>query len=285
MFIVLGAAGNVGSEVIKALIANDHHVIGLVHSDEKAAALSSLGVEPVVGDVADLPRLRELFKRGRRAFVLNPPGDPSGDSEAAELSTGQCIAAALEGSGLEKVVLASTYGAQEGEAIGDLSTLYALERAVIDTGIPAAINRAAYYFSNLDMLVDAAKEGVLPTAFPADFTLPMVDAADLGRAAAERLTSDIDDIGIRYVEGPARYSFADVGASLSSLLGRSVEVATTPRPQWEQSFRAIGFSEASARSFARMTAATIEAPDRPDNPWRGKVTLEDHFKALLARRG
>lgn len=283
MFIVLGASGNVGSEVVKALTAAGQPVLAVVHSEEKSVRLRSRLVEPIVVDLTDGEALRAILRRGRRAFLLNPPGDPAGDSTAQELATVRSISGALADSGLEKIVVASTYGAQQGEEIGDLSTLHEFERLAVASGIPTAINRGAYYFTNLDMLADAAREGSLPTAFPADFVLPMVSPIDLGAAAAERLQSAMDDTGIVYVEGPARYTFEDVAAAFSQFLGRRVEVLTTPRDQWEESFRAVGFSPQAARAFARMAAATMDAPELPDNPYRGAVSLQAHVAGLAGK--
>ena len=281
MFVILGASGNVGSEVVKALEAAGQPVLAVVHSADKGAALRSELVEAVVADLRDSAALRAVFKRGKRAFLLNPPGNPMGDSNAEELATGKSITDALEGSGLEKIVVASTYGAQQGEAIGDLSTLFDFEQHVKASGIPAAINRGAYYFSNLAMLVEPANEGVLPTGFPEDFVLPMVAASDLGAAAAERLQSGVEDVGIAYVEGPERYSFGDVARSFSRALGREVKVVTTPREGLAGSYREIGFSEASAASFARMTEATLDGPELPERPWRGKVGLDGYVEGLV----
>lgn len=280
MHIVLGATGHIGSHLVAALSGAGESVIAVVRDGAKAAALAGPSIEVAVADIRATETLRSLFQRGQRAFLLNPPGDPTGDSNADELATGQSIAAALERSGLEKVVLASTYGAQPGDAIGDLSTLYQLERAVETSGIPAAINRAAYYFTNLDMLLEPAGQGILPTAFPAEFVLPMVAPADIAAFAAERLLSSVDDSGVRYIEGPARYSFADVAKAFAAKLGHPVEVQTTPREQWAESFRAIGFSDVASRSFAAMTGATLDAPDLPDDPARGGVTLTEYINAI-----
>ena len=282
MFIILGAAGNVGSEVVRKLTSAGQKVIAVVHSPSKADALCSGAVEPVVVDLADSEALRPVLRRGTRAFLLNPPGDPGGDSNAQELATARSITNALAGSGLEKIVVTSTYGARQGDSIGDLSTLYTFEQLAIASGIPAAINRGAYYFTNLDMLAGAAAEGSLPTAFPSDFPLPMVAAPDLGAFAAKRLMSSLDDTGVVHIEGPERYTFADVAAAFAKHLGREVKLATTPREQWEESFRSVGFSKASARSFARMTAATIDAPDMPDAPLRGQVSLDEYVANLVA---
>ncbi|MGB3337646.1 MAG: NAD(P)H-binding protein [Devosia sp.] len=281
MFVILGASGNVGSQVVKVLSKAEQPVLAVVHSAEKAAGMRARNVEPVVADVTDNVGLRAVFRRGRRAFLLNPPCDPSGDSNGQELATAKSITDALVDSGLEKIVVASTYGARPGDSVGDLSTLFEFERAALASGIPMAVNRGAYYFTNLDMLLEPAREGILPTAFPADLELPMVAAIDLGEAAADRLQSPLYDLGVAHVEGPKRYTFEEVAAAFARHLHRDVTPATTPREKWEESFRSVGFSEAAARSFARMTAATIDEPELPPSPRRGRVAL-DAYVATLA---
>ena len=122
--------------------------------------------------------LRAVFRRGTRAFLLNPNAVVSADTDREERSTVRSIVAALEGSGLEKVVAASTYGAQPGGRCGDLNVLCDFEQALAAHPIPATIQRGAYYMSNWAGLLDAAKNGVLPTMLPADMKIPMVVPAD-----------------------------------------------------------------------------------------------------------
>ncbi|WP_275693144.1 NAD(P)H-binding protein [Devosia lacusdianchii] len=64
----MGATGNVGSSVVEALKNSGETVIAVAHSEEKAKALASANVEPVVVDVLDTAGLRAVFQRGRRAF-------------------------------------------------------------------------------------------------------------------------------------------------------------------------------------------------------------------------
>jgi uncharacterized protein YbjT (DUF2867 family) len=284
MYVILGASGNIGSAVIDTLRRSGEKVIAVVHSAQKAAAIEQDGVEPFVADVADTGLLRSILQKGRRAFLLNPPADTGRDTNAEELKTVRSIAAALQDSGLEKLVVASTYGALDGDGIGDLSVLYEFERLVKASGIPAAINRGAYYFTNLDMLLQPAKEtGRLPTPFPADMKIPMVSPRDLGQAAAARLESPVDDVGIDYVEGPERYSFADVAKTLSSRLGLPVTVETIPREKFEEYYLGLGFSWAAARCYAKMTEVTIDTGfEMPERRHWGRMTLDQHLGALEA---
>jgi uncharacterized protein YbjT (DUF2867 family) len=57
--------------------------------------------------------------------------------------------------------------------------------------------------------------------------LPMIAPHDLGEAATQRLISDIDDVGVRYIEGPKRYTPTDVANALSDILGRPIQVRVT----------------------------------------------------------
>ena len=86
------------------------------------------------------------------------------------------------------------------------------------------------------------------------------------------------------MEGPERYSSDDVAEAFTHALGRSVKPVVTPRNQWETACRQLGFSEAAARSYHRMTAISVDgAYEMPDNPVRGTVTVQDYVHDLVAR--
>lgn len=113
----------------------------------------------------------------------------------------------------------------------------------------------------------------------------MVAPADLGVVAARLLQAPVDAGGVHFVEGPERYSSGDVAATLGSILGRRVAPDVTPRDGWEDAYRALGFSPAAARSYARMTAVSVdEAFDMPQDPERGRTTLEAYLMARIAAR-
>lgn len=167
-FVVLSASGHIGSVVARTLLRDRHHVIAVVRDEAKAVRLKSEGAEIAVVDVGDRHSLRDLFRCGRRAFLLNPPVPIHMVTDAEENRTASSIADAVSGSGLEKVLVESTYGSQPGDAVGDLSVLWNFERSIAATEIPMAINRGAYYFTNLDMLVEGARKGTISTMFPPD---------------------------------------------------------------------------------------------------------------------
>lgn len=284
MYVILGATGHVGSAAADELIRSGNPVTVITRDGGKAASWRSRGAKAAIVDVTDVDALRSVFKRSSRAFLLNPPAPPSSDTDEEEHRTLASIVQALDGSGLEKVVVESTYGAQAGDRLGDLSVLFDFEQALARQAIPVTVLRAAYYMSNWDALLEAAKQGVLPTMYPADLAIPMVAPTDLGAAAARLLQENVDRTGMHYVEGPARYSSNDVAAAFAKALGREVAVAVTPREQWEDAFRKLGFSSAAAAAYARMTAVGVDGSfDTPEDPERGSVNLDTYIAALVQR--
>lgn len=282
MFIVSGATGHVGSAVVEALLDRGHEVIAITRNGAHADALKKNGAAIAVADLYDVDAMRAVFSRGKRLFLLNPPAEPHTDTDKTEKETVRHLLEAIEGSGLEKIVAESTYGAQPGEKLGDLNTLFAMEEGLRDQRIPTVILRAAYYFSNWDAMCKSAREGTLPTMFPAALKLPMVAPADLGKAAADLLRAPVEQTGTVYVEGPVRYSSQDVADAFANALGRKVDLAVTPRDQWEEAYRTMGFSDEAAYSYARMTAIAADGDyDQPRDPVHGSTSLQDYIDALV----
>lgn len=283
MYVILGGTGQVGSATARALLDEGQQVTVVTRDESHGENLRKAGAKLAVADVRDVNALRNVFQAGKRAFLLNPPADPSGDTDKEERENVAAIIAALNGSGLEKVVAASTYGAFEGERCGDLTVLHEFEQALGRQPIPAAINRAGYYMSNWAGMAETAQEsGTLPSFFPADLSIPMVAPADLGRAAARRLMSGTDDVGIEHIEGPDRYTANDVAAAFSEVMGRKIVIQEVPRDTLEMTFRDFGFSDKAAASYACMTRRIIDGKAIPkDKPNFGNVTLKDYLASVL----
>ena len=184
MYIIMGGRGRVGSATAEALLSHGEQVTIVTRDATRAGAWRMKGAGIAEANVNDVASLRAAFRRGSRAFLLNPLADIAADTNAVERRTVANILSALEGSGLEKVVAESTAGAQPGDRIGDLNVLWELEEGLRRQPIPAAINRAAYYMSNWDGLLDVVrKTGKLPTMLPAELAIPMAAPRDLGEVA------------------------------------------------------------------------------------------------------
>jgi len=284
MHIILGATGHVGSSLAQALLARNEPVTVVTRDASKAEPLKTKGAHVAQVDVLDTAALHRVIAGGHRLFVLNPPAPPSTDTVAEERKSLYAIVAALEGCKLEKIVCESAYGAQPGNGIGDLGVLYDMEQELQAGKVPVSAIRAAYCMSNWDASLETARaEGKVHSMYPPDFRLPMVAPHDLGQFAAKLMLGSPAPSGPHFVEGPQRYMPADVAQAFAEALGRPVAVEVTPPEQWEQAFKAQGFSDAAARSYAAMTRATLDHCERPDQPERGVVSLREYITALVKK--
>ncbi len=283
MYIIMGGTGHVGLAVAHALLAQGQAVTIISRNAGKADAWIPKGSRVALADVHDTTALQKVFRTGKRLFLLNPPAAPTTDMDTEERQSVASVLKALEGSGLEKIVALSTYGAQPGSHIGDLGVLYEMEQGLARQPIPATIIRAAYFMSNWEMaLTTAQQQGRLFTFFPPDFKLPMVSPGDVGLVAANLLMDTTPLTGLYYVEGPAQYSSAEVVSAFSAALGKQVQTVQIQREQWIPTLTALGFSQAAAESMAAMTGITLgQAYDLPGSPLRGTTTLQAFIKALV----
>lgn len=124
MFVVLGATGHIGSELAKNLLRSGRDVTVITRSEKRAENLVELGTRLTEINISDCRLLHEVLKQASGVYILNPPANPVHDVDVEERRTIAAITRALENTNLEKVSVQSTYGAQEGDHIKDLGSLY-----------------------------------------------------------------------------------------------------------------------------------------------------------------
>lgn len=202
MHIILGGNGHIGSVLAETLLLQGEPVTIVSRDSSSESKWRKLGAQVAVADAHDASRLEEVFARGKRLFLLNPPAAPASDTDVEERKSVASILAAVKNSGLEKVVAQSTYGAQPGQRIADLGVLYELEQGLSNLPVPSSIIRAAYYMSNWDFsLQSAQQEGIVYTFFEPDFVLPMVAPQDIGRFAARLMTEPVENTELHNFKG------------------------------------------------------------------------------------
>ncbi|GAB3699468.1 NAD(P)-dependent oxidoreductase [Spirosoma flavus] len=86
--LLAGASGAVGQRLSRLLVADGWSVVGTTRSEQKAALLRSIGIEPVIVDVFDVASLNRVFAESQPTIVIHqltdlPPAlDPARMPEA-----------------------------------------------------------------------------------------------------------------------------------------------------------------------------------------------------------
>ncbi len=159
------------------------------------------------------------------------------------------------------------------------------EETLRQSPVPVAFLRAGWFMENASWDVEAARNGVVPSFLqPLDHVIPMVATADIGRTAAAVLQEDWNGVRVVELEGPRRYSAADIGRAFAAALGREVRVESVPRETWEQLFRSQGMKNPLPR--IRMVDGFNEGWidfERAGEHRQGTVTLDTVIAGLIGK--
>jgi uncharacterized protein YbjT (DUF2867 family) len=206
------------------------------------------------------------------------PGFPQ--TQANAIAIEKAIVAARP----DKVVFLSTVGVQVAEP-NLLNNSKMTEEMLRKSPVPVAFLRAGWFMENASWDVEAARNGVVPSFLqPLDHVIPMVATADIGRTAAALLQEDWNGVRVVELEGPRRYSAADIGRALAAALGREVRMESVPRATWEQLFRSQGMKNPMPR--IRMVDGFNEGWidfERAGEHRQGTVTLETVIAGLTGK--
>ena len=226
MILVTGATGNVGGELIRALVGAGEEVRALIRRDTDRTRLPAV-VEGFVGDLDRPQTLRAALDGVRGVHLL------SGYQDMPE------ILAEIRRAEVEHVVLQSSSAAPDGDMSNAVARYHILsEAAVRDSGVPWTFLQPNSFMSNTLQWVSQLQAGDVVHAPFADVRVATIDPYDVAAVAAEALTSG-DHEGRSYrLSGPESLLPADRVAVLAKVLGRDL--------------RFEGQSEADAR--AQMSA-------------------------------
>lgn len=254
MNVVFGATGQTGSAVADALLEKNQLVRVVLRSDKTAAAWRARGADVTFADLSDLEAMTHAMRNADAVYAMNPPAYNVADMFAVARGIGERYVAAIKNSGVQKVVLLSSIGSQCASGTGNIFTTHILETIFGDLEIPVASLRASAFLENWGSVVKvAAEQGILPSFYtPLERKIPMVCAADIGRAVAQAMTADWTGKRIIELHGAADYSPNDVAAAFAVALGRDVQAVAVPEIEWQTTMSGFGFSPEAVNSYSEM---------------------------------
>lgn len=206
MYLVTGATGNIGAELVRTLAEAGEPVRALVRDPSTALPPGAIAV---TGDLNEPASLRPALAGATGVFLL--PGYRDMPGLLAEART----------AGVQRVVQLSGGSAGSGDLTNAVSAyMIRTEAAVRDSGLPATVLRPSGFMSNALRWLPQLRAGdVVRDAFP-NVAIAVIDPADIAAVAAAALTSD-DHAGQVYrLSGPAPLLPADRVRVLAEVLDR-----------------------------------------------------------------
>jgi uncharacterized protein YbjT (DUF2867 family) len=233
MILVTGATGNVGSQVVSALLEAGESVRTLVRG---APGSALAGVEVAAGDLNRPETLTTALTGVDAVFLLPGFRDMPG------------VLDQIRKAGVTRVVLLSGGSAGDGDPDNAVSRYMARsEAAVRESGLPWTFLRPAAFMSNALRWAAELRDGdVIREPFP-HVRIATVDPYDIAAVAVRALLSPSHEGQTYYLSGPESLLPADRLAILGAVLGRSLTL------------RALSPDEARADLAAAMPAEYVDA--------------------------
>jgi uncharacterized protein YbjT (DUF2867 family) len=286
MHVVLGATGHTGRAAAESLLERGRKVRVVVRDPAGGEPWKARGAEVAVADASDAAALTAAFAGAEGAYVLVPPQYGVDDMLAAQRRVIDSLAGAIARSGVPRVVLLSSIGAERPSGTGPIVTLHRAEGALRGAAKGLIALRAGFFLENWAPFLGAIREkGVLPSFIPPDRAVPMVATRDIGRTAADLLLEPRPGASVVELAGPRDFTPADVANAVGRRLGRPVRVEFLPLEAVEPSFVAAGMTADAARLFREMYGAlldgTIEWEGGAAESRRGRLGPEDVLGPML----
>ena len=180
--LVIGGAGNVGSQVVKELGKRHATVRALVRSTDRLASVPE-GVEFIEGDLLDPVSVEKALDGVDKLYLLNAVVPD-------ELTQGLIAYDLAKKRKLKHIVYHSVFKVEDFKDVPHFASKFAIESALRQFDLPFTIIRPNYFFQNDRLLQEPlTKAGIYP--MPLGLRgISAVDIRDIAEAAAIALTSD-----------------------------------------------------------------------------------------------
>jgi len=259
MYVVLGATGNTGTVVAKALLDGSQKVRVVGRSKERLAGFVILGAEACEANLLDSDALTKACTGARAVYCLLPPDHASTDYRAQQDKETNSIASALEAAGVTHVVALSSFGADKPAKTGPVAGLHVMEERFRQIPkLNALYLRAGYFMENTLPQVGILKSfGMLAGPVRADLALPMIASRDIGAAAADALRKlDFTGHQTRELLGHKDLTYSQMAKIIGAAIGiANLTYIQLPAEQVTQAMTQLGFSKNMATLMCEMSDA------------------------------
>lgn len=288
--IITGSLGNIGKPLTKILLAAGHEVTVISSNSARTAAIENLGAVAKIGSVTDTEFLKQTFAGADALFAMTPPNLGGSNVIENTINAGKAYANAIQESGIKRVVMLSSIGADFPGGTGPITGLYHLEQLYSKLDEPAiTFLRAGFFYTNFYNDVPLIKAaGIIGANYPANVSAPLVHPEDIAAAAAEELQRTATGKDIKYIVSDVRQP-----ADFAKVLGAAIGKPELPWVEFtdEQSLQGMiqaGIPEEIAGLYTEMGTAfrtgKLSADFQKNNsPVNGKIKLEDFAKEFAAK--
>lgn len=280
--IVTGSLGNTAKPLAQQLIVEGHDVTVISSSEARKSEIESLGAKAAIGSITDVNFLVKAFEGADAVFAMTPP--IIGETNIVEntVNAGKNYAEAIARTGVKRLVMLSSVGADSPVENGPIKGLHHIEKLYNELeNTSVTLLRAGYFYINFFNDIPLIKNAeIIGGNYPGNIDIPLVHPTDIAKAAAEELVKNTAGKNIRYVVSDSRPP-----ADFAKVLGAAVGNTELPWVEFtdEQSFEGMvqaGLPKEMAELYVEMgkgmrTGVVQKDFTEQGSPVNGSVKLED----------
>ncbi|MCD0479976.1 NAD(P)H-binding protein [Chryseobacterium sp. LC2016-29] len=212
--IITGSLGNVAKPLVQQLISEGHDITVISSNETKKDEIEALGAKAAIGSITDLDFLVKTFEGADAAFLMTPPNMGGVNIVENTINAGKNYAEAIKQTGIKRVVMLSSIGAESPVENGPIKGLHFIEKFYNDLeNTSVTFLRAGYFYLNFFNDIPLIKNaGIIGANFPQDTKVPLVHPIDIAKVAAEELVKNFEGKNVKYIvsDEPKASEFAKV---------------------------------------------------------------------------
>ena len=294
-YVVTGATGHVGSALVDYLLGESVPIRVVIRSETKAESFRSRNIDVALADLYDAQALTRAFQGAKAVFVMNPTDVQGSDMFQSARQVSQAFAQVIQTAQVQRVVVLSSWGAEQPTKTGNILTAHILEEQLKDTTSQIVFIRAASFMENWLDSISAFKAGYSPvigTIFQRlNKKTSYIATNDIARVAAQYMikpSNELNKLLIIELEAQQTYSPNDVAKIVGDLLQKPVEVASMTDEMVENLGNKLRWSKSTGtnmielhRSIDDDTIGWTKTNDPNIIRIQVKLTFNDVLKQIL----
>ncbi len=262
MIVVTTPTGQIGSQLVRNLLAANQAVRVIVRDPAKLSADIREKVEPVEGSHGDAAVIKQAFKGADAVFWLVPPDPKAKTVEAAYVDFSRPACNAFRSERVKHVVGVSSLGRGKAQAknAGLITASLAMDDLIAGAGVSyRALTMPSFMDNTLRQLATIKSQGVFSSPTPGDLKAATCATRDIAAAAAKLLIDrSWSGKGEVPVLGPEDLSCNEMAQIMSEALGKPVRFEEMSDQAMKSGLLERGRSEAMAQGVVDMMVAVKE---------------------------
>ncbi|MEV6575402.1 NAD(P)H-binding protein [Streptomyces sp. NPDC051577] len=250
--------GNVGRHVVAMLVRAGVRPRVLLRDPDRLAPEIRAEVDVARVDQFDADAVVAATRDIDSLFWVDPSTgseDPLADYARATSS----VVRAVTDNRIGRVVFQSSVGAEKRHGAGEIDGLAHTETALDDCDVHVTHLRCGYFFTNLELQLDALRAGTLQVVLPVDQAMAWVAPRDIAEVATTRLLSATwSGRCVQAVHGPVDLTWRDVADILTAATGRQIGVERITDNAMRTRLRQAGMTDGLVEAVLGMSTGLRE---------------------------